>query len=304
MSFIIIEGIDRSGKSSLAKYYEGQGYEVVHMSAPDKKYFREDYSGESYLEEVVRLYSQYDGKDVVFDRSIYGELVWPNIFGRVALLNEEDLEYLSMIERNNNTTKILMFDANTEAHWQRCVDNKEPLTRQQFGRANVFYERLVNDYGFVKKELPDFPEIGVHRDRADDGEGSKDLSSDVAGSSGNAGDNGNNGTTNKGTKVGEGKSTTLHDVKNSSGVLGSGSSSCESIEEKLSRANAIRNLLSGTIIKKKGDVYADLDEAIRGFLQQELDSIFTKQQNDAAFSDDEINILKSLAQRVQDKANQ
>ena len=143
--WILIEGLDRSGKSSLSKHYKDQGYEVVHMEAPDKKYFRDDYSGESYLEEVVRMYSEYDGKDVVFDRTVYGELVWPNIFGRVALLNEEDLEYLAMMERNNEASKILMYDANTDAHWQRCVDNNEPLTRQQFGRANVFYERLVND---------------------------------------------------------------------------------------------------------------------------------------------------------------
>lgn len=297
MAWILLEGLDRSGKSSVADYYEGQGYEVVHMEAPNKKYFKDDYSGESYLEEIVRMYSEYDGKDVVFDRTTYGELVWPNIFGRLPLLNEEDLEYLSMMERNNEASKILMFDSNQDAHWQRCVDNKEPLNRQQFGRAGVFYERLVNEYGFVKKELPDFPEIGVSRTRTES-QGTGDILRSVGSSSEHAGDNDSPGSSNKDPQVGDGTSDSVGNVQSASGVLGDTS---ETIEQKLARANAIRSLLSGTIIKKKGEVYGDLDASIRNFLQQELDSIFTKRLESEIFSSDEITVLKSLAKRVQEK---
>lgn len=298
MSWILLEGLDRSGKSSLAKHYESQGYKVVHMSAPNKKYFREDYSGESYLEEVVRMYSMYDGQNVVFDRTIYGELIWPNIYGRLSLLNEEDIEYLSQIERNNEVQKILMFDSNTEAHWQRCVDNQEPLTRQQFGRANVFYERLVNDYGFVKKELPDFPEIGVSRTRPNESSGESDMGRDVGSSSEHAGNNDTSGSTNKDSKVGRGNSDKVGNVESSSSVL---RDSEASIEEKLARANAIRSLLQGKIVKKKGSIYDDLDEAIRGFLQRELDSIFAPELPAEELSSDEVLILKQMAKRVLDK---
>ena len=299
MAWILLEGLDRSGKSSVAKHYESKGYKVVHMSAPDKKYFREDYSGESYLEEVVRMYSVYDGQNVVFDRTIYGELIWPNIYGRVSLLNEEDIEYLSMIERNNEAEKILMFDANTEAHWQRCVDNKEPLTRQQFGRANIFYERLVTDYGFDKKELPDFPEIGVPRTSRDEAAGKRDMGSDVSSSSSNVGDNDTVRSFDESSNMGTTTSDKVVDESNSSSILGD---SEQAIEQKLERANAIRNLLQGKIIKKKGEVYDDLDACIRSFLQRELDEIFAPNQRvGESLSKDEIFVLKQMAQRVMDK---
>lgn len=300
MAWILLEGLDRSGKSSVAKHYESKGYKVVHMSAPDKKYFRSDYSGESYLEEVVRMYSKYDGQNVVFDRTIYGELIWPNIYGRVSLLNDEDIEYLSLLERNNDAEKILMFDADVESHWQRCVENKEPLTRQQFGRANIFYERLYNEYGFVKKELPDFPEIGVSRSRRDDGAGKSDISRDVASASEHAGNNDFTGAVDKNPKVGDGTSNQLVDESNSSSILGDSSSSA-SIEQKLEKANAIRSLLQGAIIKKKGGVYDDLDASIRAFLQRELDEIFSPRPAAEHLTNDELVVLKQMAKRVLDK---
>lgn len=297
--WIMCEGLDRSGKSTLAKYYEDKGFTVVHMKAPDSKYFKDDYSGESYLEEMVRLYSKYDGNDVFWDRTPMGELIWPNIYGRLPLLNEEDLEYLSMIERNNQADKILMFDSDSKAHWQRCVDNKEPLTELQFGRASVFYERLSNEYGFTKKELPDFPEISMSGAAGSDSSGEEDIPGDVANTHSDAGNNDTSGTSNGDSKVGTADATEICDESSASSVLGDSSNT---IEQKLTRANAIRSLLSGAIVKKKGEVYADLDEAIRGFLQQELDSIFTKRLESEIFSNVEINILKSLAQRVQEKA--
>jgi thymidylate kinase len=299
MAWILLEGLDRSGKSSVAKHYESKGYKVVHMSAPDKKYFREDYSGESYLEEVVRMYSMYDGQNVVFDRTIYGELIWPNVYGRLSLLNDEDIEYLSMIERNNEAEKILMFDENTEAHWQRCVDNNEPLTRQQFGRANVFYERLAADYGFDKKELPDFPEIGVQKTPRDDSSRERSVGSDVSSSSSDAGDNGTIRSSDENSSLGVSNTDKIFDESLSSSTLGD---SQKTIETKLERANAIRSLLQGKIIKKKGEIYDDLDASVREFLQRELDEIFApKPRTVQCLSDDEVVILKQMAQRVLDK---
>lgn len=292
MTWILLEGLDRSGKSSVAKHYEKQGYKVVHMNAPDKKYFALEYSGESYLEEMVRLYSKYDGQNVVFDRTIYGELVWPNVYGRVALLNDEDLEYLSMMERNNECSKILMFDPNTESHWQRCVDNKEPLNRQQFGRANIFYERLCNDFGFIKKELTDFPEIMPTRPAQDVDKGLDTLSETNGSLSEPNGDVDSSGINNGATQMGEEQRIRSNQGNNSD---------VGSVENKLERANAIRVLLSGALVKKKGEVYEHLDEAIRGFLQRELDSIFTAKLPVETLTSDEITILKAMAQRIKEK---
>lgn len=291
MSWIFLEGLDRSGKSSVADYYKKQGYKVIHMSAPDKKYFNPSYAGESYLEELVRLYSIHDGQNVVFDRTCYGELVWPNVYNRLAMLNEEDIEYLASIERNNDTQKILMFDSNTEAHWQRCVDNNEPLTRQQFGRANLFYERLVKDYGFKKQQLSDV-EGFEHLSKKNNGtvKSNNSIQEDLSKSNDNI------------SVTTSSDNSSTKEARNSSNDKTS--ASLLSVEDRLERANAIRGILQSQILRKKGGAYDDIESSIREFLQIQLDGLFKEQENKSnGFSEDEIKILKLYAQRIIQQVN-
>jgi len=292
MAFIILEGLDRSGKSTIAEHYKKLGYKIIHMSAPDKKYFQPGYNGESYLEEMVALYTKHAGSNVLFDRSVWGELIWPNVYGRQAMLSEEDLEYLTGIERNNDVERILMYDANIDAHWQRCVDNKEPLTRQQFGRANIFYERLVKDYGFTKKQLSDFPGFEHIRSGRDESRASKEISSNDGELSKSSGNSDATWTSTTTTIVGE--DVSLRSVSRASSDVGS-------IEDKLERANAIRSLLQGQILKKKGGSYDDLELILREFLQQELDKLFTPQRGNQELTDEEISVLKLYVKRIKEK---
>jgi hypothetical protein len=268
MAWILLEGLDRSGKSTVSELYKKKGYKVVHLSAPDKKYYEQKYSGPSYLEEMVDLYMAYDGKSVVFDRSIYGELVWSTIYGRTPLLSHDDIEYLQQLESNNDTSKILMTDDNKEAHWQRCVDNKEPLDRRQFIQASRLYEEIAGTYGFEKRRLSDYVSPIVPA---------------VDGSDGSS------------VKIGD----ALHADKaqNNDAALDNKSAI---FENKLEKANAIRDILSGPIIKKKGAIFNRLNDDVRGFLQKELENIFVekKQEN---FTDDEVKILKIYAQRIKSK---
>ena len=74
-----------------------------------------------------------------------------------------------------------------------------------------------------------------------------------------------------------------------------------SIEDKLEKANAIRELLHGKIIKKKGGSFDDIEQLLRQFLQRELDAIFVPKQREESFSSDEIHILKLYAQRIKEK---
>lgn len=284
------EGLDRSGKSSLAQHYKKQGYKIVHMSAPDKKYFNPSYSGESYLEEIVRLYSQYDGQNVFWDRTPMGELIWPNVFGRQPLLNEEDIEYLALMERNNNAERILMYDPNTEAHWQRCVANNEPLNRQQFGRANLFYERLAKDYGFKKQQLSDV-EGFEHLSKKDNGstKSGPEVQESLSKPNDNASLIGSSDNTSTGV-------TNAVDAKASKSAL--------TVEDRLERANAIRSILQSQILRKKGGAYDDIEQSIRDFLQIQLDRLFKDEENrNTTFSEDEIKILKLYAQRIIQQVN-
>lgn len=289
MAFIIIEGIDRSGKTTLAEYYKKQGYKIIHMSAPDKKYYSPSYSGESYLEELVRLYIQHDGQNVVFDRSPYGELVWSQVYNRPPLLSEEDIEYLASMERNNDAEKILMFDSNVEAHWQRCVDNNEPLNRQQFGRANLFYERLAKDYGFKKQQLSDiegFSHVASKSERTPT----------VSTVQENLSKNNDNISVASNNSKDSGRGSQAFNDKTPASSL--------TVEDRLERANAIRSVLQSQILRKKGGAYDDIEQSIRDFLQMQLDRLFKEDEDKSVhFSEDEVKILKLYAQRILQQVN-
>jgi hypothetical protein len=282
MTWIILEGLDRSGKSSVADIYKKEGFEVVHMNAPDKTYFKPGYSGPSYMEEMIDLYSTYAGKDVIFDRSAYGELVWPEIYNRQALLTSEDYEYLQQLEYNNDAVKILMYDENKDAHWQRCVDNKEPLTRQQFIHATRLYEEMSKTYNFEKKQLKDF----TKNIRGD--------STDKASQSGSSSEKSNDRGSSMSGILRSSDDDSGYEDSQLRGVVQS------ALDKKLERANAIRDLLSAPIVRKKGSSFQELEKDIKLFLEQQLENIFNEPKQDD-FTDEEVKILKIYAQRIKEK---
>lgn len=285
MSWILLEGLDRSGKSSVAEYYKKQGYEVVHMSAPDKRYFEPGYSGPSYLEEVVEMYNIYAGKDVVFDRTVYGELVWPEIFNRLPLLNDEDFEYLQQLEYNQNAVKYLMWDQDTEAHWKRCAANNEPINRVQFVAASRLYDKVADERGFERKQLGDFKDLAEEDiQAAKNTEAKAKLQKNEESSDRDGGDSDSSGSDRPHTE----KPVFRAEDKDLS------------MEQRLDRANAIRSLLSGQIIKKKGSIYQDIEKDIRRFLEKEIQRVFNGGAEES-FSSDEVLILKNMVKRIKDK---
>ncbi len=274
MAWILLEGLDRSGKSTVAEMYKKQGYEVVHMDAPDKKYSEPGYEGPSYLEDIVHMYTLYNGKNVLFDRTIYGEKIWPEIFNRMPLLNSQDLEYLRRLEYNNEAVRYIMHDEDFDAHWQRCVDSKERINRIQFAQAAVLYDKLAQEHSFEKKQLGDF-----------DTEDAKALSKDES-----------DATPDKNTSsVGD----IRQDLNKSRSTRHSGVSGERTLEEKLERANAIRSLLGSPLVKKKGEIFKGLEKDIKGFLEQELEEIFSESKKDI-FTQEEVHILKIYAQRIKE----
>ena len=132
MAWIILEGLDRTGKTTVAEMYKKRGFQIVHMSAPSKKFQEPGYAGPSYLDELIDVYMACNARDIVFDRSPYGETVWPFIYARKAQLTEDELEILQEFEENNQTE------------------------RSQFNSANLLFERMANKYKFDKKQLSDF----------------------------------------------------------------------------------------------------------------------------------------------------
>ena len=272
MAWIILEGLDRTGKSTVAELYKRQGYEIVHMSAPNKKYMVPGYTGPSYVDELLDIYMKYTNKDVIFDRSPYGEFVWPFIYNRQAQLTDEEVEILQDIENQNDVQKILMYDSNTEVHWKRCVDNNEPLTRSQFNQANILFDKMARKYEFDRKQLSDFAAL------------QKSVVSPTI------------------PPVQTGSSEPQQQVLQTPNSDGRQSLSSTKNKElaKLEQANAINDILAKRIIKQKGDIYDDLEKDLRDFLNTKLSTIFGENQT-KGFTPDEIEILKLYCKQLKQK---
>lgn len=269
MALIILEGLDRTGKSSVAAYFQDKGFELIHMSAPAK-----GTSPDTYMGEMVDLLTSLAGKDVVLDRSHYGELIWPTVYGRKPLLSEEDMEALREIEDSLQVNRILMHDPNVEAHWKRCVDNKEPLTKIQFIKARNLYNAMADKHGFNRKTLSDFPEASQ-------------LAAQVAASS---------------SPVIDSSQSNSNELPAQAAAL---SDSRTPQQIKLDRANAINEVLAKRIIKGKGGVYDELERSVRGFLNTELGKLFGAQQpNKGEFSSEEVQLLKFFCERLKSKENE
>lgn len=274
MPFLMFEGIDRSGKSTVAEIYKKQGYKVVHMSAPDKKYFKSGYVGPSYIDELIDLYMQYDGEDVVFDRTIYGEFVWPHIYGRKPLLTEDDLEPLLEFEYKNNAQYFLFYDKDKEAHWQRCVANNEPLTRVQFVAAYREYEKLAERFNFKKVTLQDFDSMSKSK-TADDGAVKQTTFNSAP----------------------EDVADQAHSsVPSDEEVSYQASTAAETEQQKkLNRANAINSILTKRIIKQRGPIFDELELDIKEFLNNKLSSLFGEEAH--TLTREEIQLVKLVCER-------
>lgn len=269
MTWILLEGIDRSGKSTVSKTYESKGYKYIHFSAPDRKYYQPGYTGPSYLDDLIEMLIGLSGQDVVFDRSWYGETIWPYVYGRNPLITDEDIQVLLEIENQNDTIRILMQDPDVEAHWKRCFDNKEPMSRTQFNSAGQMYKTMADKYNFLTKSRDDMiPQ--------------EDLKPTV-----------------QVPKLVETQADVHSIIKQEQPVK------LTPEQLKLQQANAINDVLSGRVVKKKGTEYDAIESRIREFLNGELARLLgtdkAQQLQSLPFSSEEITLLKALASRVKDK---
>lgn len=274
MSWVILEGLDRTGKSTVANMYKARGYEIVHMSAPDKKYTKPGYTGPSYMDEILDIYMRYNQRDVVFDRSSYGEQVWPLVYGRKAQLDEDEVEVLQEIENQNEVDRILFYDENVEAHWKRCVDNREPLTRAQFNQANILFERVASKHNFRKVQLKDFSAITGTESNAPAVE--QTAAQEISGAAP--------------LQVNPAPAQT------------SPQKAMKSVQQiKLEKANAINELLEKRIIKNKGELFDELEKDIRVFLEDKLANIFGNNSPQPQFSKEEVEILRLYCAQLKKK---
>jgi len=276
MSLICLEGLDKTGKSTIAALYADLGYATIHMSAPDKKFNDPKYIGATYFDEMVEMYQDISG-DVIFDRTIYGETVWPRVYKRRPQLLEPDINYLRDIENELGVRRILLVDEDVEAHWARCVKNNEPLTREQFDKAYALYYDMAAKYDFEVLTMPSLyleltgTEFGAKRFVADKPIELKPIKKPVVIPS----------------------ETKIEVVRTQNFV------SDNDPKERLAEANAINSILAAPILKKKGDAFERIENEIRAFLNGKLKKLMGTPSDD--LTSEEIFVLKTMVQRMKDK---
>lgn len=272
----IIEGLDRVGKTVISSILEEQNYIRIHFSAPDKKFNDPKYLGPTYFDEMVEMYQDIS-TNTVFDRSIYGETVWPRVYKRRPQLLEPDINYLRDLENELGARRILLVDEDVEAHWTRCVKNNEPLTREQFDKAYALYYDMAAKYDFEVLTMPALyleltgSEFGAKSPVADKPIELKPIKKPVVIPS----------------------ETKIEVVRTQNFV------SDNDPKERLAEANAINSILAAPILKKKGDAFERIENEIRAFLNGKLKKLMGTPSDD--LTSEEIFVLKTMVQRMKDK---
>jgi hypothetical protein len=273
MALIILEGLDRTGKSSVAQMFEKQGFEILHISAPVK-----GTTSDQYIGEWVDLLTSIQGRNIVLDRSHYGELCWAPVYNRKPLLDEESVDILREIEGNMDVTRVLMYDPDSRAHWQRCVDNNEPMDQKQFVKARSLFSTMADKYDFARKTLKDFPDAVQPLPAT---------------------------TANQASKP-DPVSQEHSETSETAAALGSDKGGLPKTKEqlKLERANVINEVLSKRIIKGKGPMFDEIERNVRHHLNQELGKILGTATAVPGLTNDEIEMLKFFCKHLKDKENQ
>lgn len=224
-------------------------------------------------------------KDIVLDRTHYGELVWPEVYGRKPLLDEENIEVLREIEDAVGVQRIWMTDNAIEAHWKRCVDNKEPLTKVQFTRARALFSTMAHKYGFEPITLQQF--VAKYPDT----QNIIDQQNAVA-------------LENKTLQVStSGDTTTVIEVNTAEPISSTAAKYPGKTPEqhKLEVANVINDILSKPILKGKTAVYVDLENELRSFLNTKLGKLLGGGSSETSLNPDEVRFYKEMYKRAIDK---
>lgn len=280
MALVLLEGLDRTGKSTVASYFETLGFEKIHLSAPPK-----GTTSDQYFQEMADLLSSAATKDIVLDRTHYGELVWPEIYGRKSLLDEEMIDALRDIETAVGVQRVWMTDNAIEAHWKRCVDNKEPLNKVQFTRARALFSTIAHKYGFEPITLQQF--VAKYPDAKEimDQQNAQVLEAKTL------------------QITGSDDNQVVTEVDTTKVVSSTASKYPGKTPEqhKLEVANAINDILSKPILKGKNTIYIDLENEIRSFLNSKLGKLLGGGSSDTGLNLEEIRFYKEMYKRAIDK---
>lgn len=145
MSLIIIEGVDRTGKTTLANklvdhFSENQERHtrLLHFGPPKSGALRE------YLDPILDYDPRVD--DVIIDRFHLGELVWPHFFDREPRITQSERGLIELFLHSRGAVVIhCTRDVLGLRKAFREADPPEPLPEEKIFEALNRFKEVVDD---------------------------------------------------------------------------------------------------------------------------------------------------------------
>lgn len=133
---IMIEGTDRTGKTTLAKaLVEAFGLNYIHCSKP-----KTDDPFQEYMEMLINT-----TQSTVFDRSYLGEFAYSNLWRGGCKLTFQDFNALDICTLKDSKTIIIHATADLEVIKERCIKEGEELLKfDQIKQCSDLFETIIS----------------------------------------------------------------------------------------------------------------------------------------------------------------
>jgi len=141
MSLTILEGIDKVGKSTLAKQFQANGFTLIKVSQP-----KTSQPFQEYVELISRLSTN---RNYVLDRFYLGELAYGQVYRGKSRLSPIQQFYLEQLLFKFNPLLVYCWLDYNELAYNFTKDNEETTKLQDVPKL----DRLFRD-GFQRSLLP------------------------------------------------------------------------------------------------------------------------------------------------------
>jgi thymidylate kinase len=147
-NLIILEGLSRTGKSTIAKALEeSQGFRSVSIKNKMPEFvenLHDFYHGmHVFANEIYRTFPE---ETFILDRSFLSELVYSKFFNRKTLSNQD--ESIADLVFDNNFV-LVYFSNNYERYIQRGPKDRIIYTKQDFQKQKDLFDWYFNKYKTV-----------------------------------------------------------------------------------------------------------------------------------------------------------
>lgn len=136
---IILEGIDGSGKTTLANKLKEHGYFDLH--------FAHDPENKDLFTKYSKILDVPNSQNLILDRSFISEFVYGTVLRGVSRLNESQIRMLAQKYARKDGKVIYLVASYNTLLKRRSKENKDLKTLQKH------YKELNNSYEYIMKSL-------------------------------------------------------------------------------------------------------------------------------------------------------